>query len=124
MKKPKQPKTIRAVEKKFTKDWRQVGVLIKPRAGHTNNLCIVCTKKVKSKSVLILDKDKEVLWGLPLRSNHTDDVYETNKQADKYPSPIWVRVLRKTLKGNLIYWDLKWRNPLKRSDGKSGEGNF
>lgn len=123
MKKPKQPK-IRAVEKKFTKDWRQLGCLGKSRAEHTNNLCIVCTKKVRSQKVVILDKNKEVLWGLPLRSASPDDVYETNKQADKYPNPIWVRVLRKTPKGNLIYWDLKWVNPLKRSDGKSGTGNF
>lgn len=110
--------------KKFTSDWRKQGVLVKPVAEHTGLLCVVCTKAVKATKVEAYDKEGVKLWSLPFRSGNPDDVFQASKKADEYPKPFYLHVTRKTPKGTVMVWRFLVKNPLKRSDGKSGPGNF
>lgn len=116
---------MKIVNKNFTSPWQVGGHLWKPVGEHTGNPVSLSLEKMKVQKVFILDKDKNKIKELKYGSTNPDvafrDPYQT---ADKYPQPVYVRLIKKTKAGELVCWDYFLRNPLRRSDGRKGEGNY
>lgn len=113
---------MKIVIKDCTNPWQKNGFLWKPVAENVGKPCVVTLPRGKVQSVIVLDENKKKIKTLRFRSTGDagdawQDYYET---ADKYPKPIWVRVMR----SKILAWDFFIKNPKRRSDGKKGEGNW